>query len=322
MVRLVRDEEIRPALDLPSIVARVEMGYLADGRGEVVPFPRSRIDARGTTLAWLGAALPSEGVLGYRSYLYASDGRDRGDQVVALYGHQEMELRAIFLGRLVGNLRTGAAVAAALHLADPSIRAIGILGTGSQARNALSCIAAVYPSPRVVVWSPNHDRRESFREWSKANLHLAVEVGRSPADVLERCPAVALVTSSETPVVTPEMVREPRLLVSINAYRRPEIDPRLLDATPQVWTDSVTQAASGSLFASEPRRSKLRPLAHGLRDGSLRNTDATRIVINTGAAWEEVALAQLLFEIAEQRGVGVSIELSATTPAGPELPTV
>ncbi len=317
MALVLQDHELRKLLDLPKIVARLEEGYRADSRGDVVPFPRSRVDARGTTLAWLGAAIPSANLLAFRSYLYRSDGYDRGEQIVALYTHSEMELRALFVGRLVGNLRTGAAIAAAFHLVDPDMKEVGMIGTGYQARNALACLTAVFGSPRVVAWSPNPEHREAFRAWAREDLGIHVELAEDASGVARTTSNIALVTSSEEPVLTPEMVSAPKLLLSISAYRRPEIDLRVLDAVPWVWTDSVAQASSpGTLFEKGERRSRLRPLVQGIEDGSARDSRSTRIIINTGAAWEEAVVGQILFEIAESRGIGarVTIQKAAAEP--------
>ena len=310
MVRVLLDKELREIIDLSKVVSAIEGGYRADGEGGVVPLPRTRTDTRGTTLAWMGAAIPKSNLLAFRSYLYDSGGHDRGHHVVALYGHKEMDLRALFLGRLVGNLRTGAAIAAALHMIDPSLRDVGLLGTGYQARNALACIAAVFRSPRVVAWSPNLEHQRSFGVWAHRDLGLDVELARGPDDLVARASNIVLVTTSEAPVVTAPMLRDPKLLLSINSYRRPEIDTPILDRVPYVWTDSIAQASGpGTLFESEERKSKLRPLLQGVLDGSLRDTQSTRVVVNTGAAWEEVVTAQLLYELATERDVGVEVAL-------------
>jgi alanine dehydrogenase len=315
MVRILRDAELRALVDIPAVVARIEAGYRADARGEVVAFPRTRVDAQGVTLAWLGAGIPAEGLVGFRSYVYRSDGYDRGEQVVALYGYPTMELRALFVGRLIGNLRTGAAIAAALHLTEPGLPEIGLIGTGAQARNALACLAATLRPTRVVAWSPNRVRREEFRTWSRQVLGLQIDLVESASEVLREVSAVVCVTSSAEPVVTPNMLTGPKLLLSISSYRDPEIDLRILNAAPHIWTDSVEQASGpGTLFRTAGRRSKLRPLGQGIADGSARDRESTRIIINTGAAWEEVVLAEMLFELADAKGVGVHVPIPSESP--------
>ncbi|HUZ80302.1 MAG TPA: hypothetical protein VMV28_06780 [Thermoplasmata archaeon] len=314
-MRILRDLDLQELVDLPKVVERMEAGYRADARGDVVPFPRSRFEARGVFLAWQGAAIPSEDLLGYRSYAYNAEGYDRGEQVVALYGYSSMDVRAVFVGRLVGNLRTGAALAAALHLAEPGVQEVGFIGTGDQARNALACIASTLRPSRVVAWSPTLARREEFRAWADRVLGLRVELGQDAAEVVRSVPAIVLVTSAENTVVTSEMIAQPKLLLSISAYRRPEIDVRLLDSATRIWTDSVAQASGpGCLFEPDARRAKLRPLGEGIADGSTRDQTSTRIIINTGAAWEELMLAEMMYELAESRDLGVSVAMPKERP--------
>ena len=315
-VRILRDIDIQESIDIAKVVERIEDGYRADARGEIVPFPRVRLDAGAVSMAWLGAAIESMDLLGYRSYVYNSEGYDRGEQVVVLYGHKNMDVRAVFVGRLIGNLRTGASLAAALHMMGPHTREVGFIGTGDQARNALACIAAVLRPSRLVAWSPNKLRREKFRRWARSRLGVDVELARDVGEVVRDVPTVVLATSAENTLVTSDMITGPKLLLSISAYRRPEIDPWLLDSARRVWTDSIAQASGpGTLFDSDSLRTKLRPLGEGIADGSARDPSVTRILINTGAAWEELLVAQLMFEIAESRGIGAKLPMPRVRPS-------
>ncbi|HTT44454.1 MAG TPA: hypothetical protein VMH38_00355 [Thermoplasmata archaeon] len=309
-MRVLNDAEVTRLMDRRRTVELMAEGYSADARGEIFPLPRSRTQAHDLTVAWMGAAIPSTDVLGFRSYLYNQDGADRGDQIVALYRHSTMELKGLFLGCLIGNLRTGAAIAAALRFVRPNLEAIGLLGTGTQARQALACAVAALPLKSVWAWSPNSGRREGFRRWAEEALHVHVRLGDDAESVVREAEAVALVTSSETSVVTQEMLAKPKLLVSINSYRRPEIDLRLLEEAPLIWTDSIEQASGpGGLFQGDAMRGKLRKLADPEALRELRDESSTRIVINTGAAWEEVLLAESLWRSAEELDVGLQTTL-------------
>ena len=314
-MRLLRDQDVQGLIDIPAAVACIQEGYRADSRGEVTPFPRSRFNVGSVSLAWQGAAIPPRDILGYRSYAYNGEGYDRGEQVIVLYGYSAMDVRAVFVGRIVGNLRTGAALAAALRLAEPDLHELGLIGTGDQARNALACIASVTRLCRVVAWSPDPTRRAAFREWADRVLGLRIELAADSGEVVRSVPATVLVTSAENTIVTSEMVAQPKLLLSISAYRRPEIEGRILDSLSRVWTDSVSQASGpGTLFETEARREKLRPLGAGITDGTARQRSSTRLIINTGAAWEELVVAEMMYEQAETRNVGVSIDLPKARP--------
>ena len=309
-MRILNDAEVTRLMDRRRTVELMVDGYLADARGEIYPLPRSRTQVQDVTVAWMGAAIPSADVLGYRSYLYNREGADRGDQIVALYRHSTMELKGLFLGHLVGNLRTGAAIAAVLRFVQSDLDTLGLIGTGTQARQALACAAAALPLNSVWAWSPNPVRREAFRRWAEETLQVRVRLGEDATSVLREAEAVALTTSAETPVITPDMMPGPRLLVSINSYRRPEIDLRMLEEAPHVWTDSIEQASGPvTLFREEDMRGKLLKLAHDDGLTELRNKSSTRIVINTGAAWEEVLLAESLWRSAELADVGLQVTL-------------
>ena len=310
MVRILRDDDLRGLVELPDIVTTLEEGYRADGRGELSVLPRRRADVGGRGTAWQGAAVPARDLLGFRAYVYRPDGYDRQQQLVALYRLSTMELRALFVGGRVGGLRTGAAVAAALRMAEPQLGEVGLLGTGAQARNALTAMAAVFRLTTVSAWSPNPAHRADLASWARGTLGVRVDPAGSAREVVVRHSTLVLTTSSETTVLSRAMVTTPKLIVSLTGYRRPEIDPQLLDEADRVWTDSVCQASEeGTLFFEPDRRAKLRPLAEGVAEGSARDRTRLRIVLNTGAAWQEVLVAAALLDRAEAIGRGIELDL-------------
>lgn len=130
-------------------------------------------------------------------------------------------------------------------------------------------------------------------------------------EVRARTSNIVLVTTSDSPDVTEPMLGEPKLLTSNNSYRRPEIDAPIPDSAPWLWTDHVARPSSpGTLFETERRKSKLCPLMEGVVEGSIQNARSTRSVITTGAAWEEVVTAQLLYQRVAERAAGVEIAIS------------
>jgi alanine dehydrogenase len=311
MVRILRDPEVEALLDRRELVERLEDGYRADAVGETTLLPRSRGELGDRTLAFLGASVGPTDRIAWRSYLYSASGEDRGHQVVALYRRSTMELETLFLGTAIGVLRTGGSMIAAVRFAQPRLRRLGLLGTGRQARSALASAAATLPLEQVTVWSPSATHREEFGAWARTNLGRTVELARGPAEVARASEAILLATSAEETVLTDEMLPDPRLLVSLSAYRRPELAATLVDRSRWLWTDSVEQAGRGPVFAAEPRRGKLRPVADPGCLEALRDEGATRLVVNTGAAWQELVLAATVSAAAEAAGVGDVVPIPA-----------
>lgn len=212
-------------------------------------------------------------------------------------------------------MRTGAAVAAALRLADPDLPSLGILGTGTQARQIAKCVVAARPLTLVEAWSPNSVHRDEFRAWASRELSVPVHLAESAAAVLRENRAIAIATSSDRPVVTPENLPGPRLLVSLSAYRRPEIATSLLHEADRIWTDSVAQAtARGTLLNDTALAATVCPLADPAGLAALRDRGSTRIIVNTGAAWEEVVVAESLCQGTTGSNEVLDVELASGRP--------
>ncbi|MEM0129535.1 MAG: hypothetical protein QXG65_05185 [Thermoplasmata archaeon] len=162
------------------------------------------------------------------------------------------------------------------------------------------------------AWSANRERREAFRRWAQQDLGVGVRLGTDAGDVLRRAPVVALLPSSETPAGTPEMIPGPVLRVRISSYRRPEIDRRFLAPAPRVRTESIGWATGpGPLFEGGAMGEKVRGPADPEGGSDLRDASMTRIVIPTGAAREELLLAESLWRSAEASDVGLDVTLAS-----------
>jgi alanine dehydrogenase len=310
-MRLVRDRDIEDLVDRDRAVREMEAGYRAAADGSAVVFPRSRNAAETRTLAWLGAALPRLDLLGFRAYLYDDSGSDRGEQITALYRFGSMDLRAVFVGRICGILRTGAALVAAVRMAEPEVRDLTLLGTGTQAREFALTAARTLSLERMVVWSPTRANRERFAEDLSRRGSRVAAVDSLEAAVRD-ARVVVLTTSSARPVVSSEMLRPDALVATIQGYRasQHDVDPNVYDRAEVIWTDSVEQAsAPGTLFERPPLRSKLEALGRGAVSGRIRDSSRARAIVNTGAPWQEVLMANALLANAESNSRGILADL-------------
>ena len=102
-------------------------------------------------LVFTAGALSGEW-FGYRSY--DTFDVDRGEQLVVVQSARTGRVRGIAVGKVLGQMRTGAlgGVAADL-LARPTASTIGVIGSGNQAWSQIWAITAVRHVERVSVYS-------------------------------------------------------------------------------------------------------------------------------------------------------------------------
>jgi len=121
--------------------------------------------------------------------------------VVSLYCLQDGELLACLDGRLITDLRTGAAsgvIARKVRAPDPV--SVGLIGSGHQSRMQLESLASVYRVESAAVYSPTASHREAFAREGKPlsrTLHGgATGVRLTEGSSLRRCVAAAPQRSS------------------------------------------------------------------------------------------------------------------------------
>lgn len=137
------------------------------------------------------------------------------------------------------NLRTAAAGAvAARYLAPKNVRAIGVLGTGVQARMQIEQLAKVTPCRELVVWGRSADNAKAYAQ-DMTTRGFRIAIGSSPADVAARANLIVTVTPSMTPLLTKTDIRPGMHITAIGAdtAEKTELDPAILAAADIVAVD-------------------------------------------------------------------------------------
>eukprot|EP00729_Bicosta_minor_P013633 gene13633-6802_t len=145
------------------------------------------------------------------------------------------------------DLRTAAAGALfAKHLAPKDVSAIGVLGTGVQARFQLLLLKEVTECRRVVLWGRRQEGRDSCAA-DLAKLGYDVTTTESVGDVTAQCNLIVTVTSS-----TEALIKEEHALLPgthINAFGsdgvgKQELDASVLARADLVVADSLEQCCA------------------------------------------------------------------------------
>jgi ornithine cyclodeaminase/alanine dehydrogenase-like protein (mu-crystallin family) len=147
--------------------------------------------------------------------------------VVSLYRLADGAHLAMMDGRLITDLRTGAAsgvVARKVPVHGPVH--VGLLGSGHQSRMQLESLAAVYPVRSATVFSPTLAHREAFAREMTAKLHFPIVIAESAEAAVRGHEVVVAATSSRSaePVLHAAWLDRCRLLCAVGSTRPQSVE--------------------------------------------------------------------------------------------------
>jgi alanine dehydrogenase len=218
-------------------------------------------------------------------------------------------------GNLLTALRTAAAAAISIdRLARPDARVLGIVGAGHQAGFQLRAAAGVRPWERVIGWNLHPERLPRLGAIA-AELGLPFEVVDLPQMV--EADAIITITSSPRASLMAAHVRPGTHLACMgtDTKGKQEVEPALV-ARARLFTDEVAQAVSigeaqhavAAGLVDPGNIMTLGAVLAGLAPGRQSDAEIT-LYDGTGVALQDLAVAALAVARAEERGLGVRVEV-------------
>lgn len=314
--RILTASDVRAAVPMPAAVEAVEAVFAAHGRGETqmpVKVYLELDEHEGDFRAMPAFALGSAGVKWVNAHPRNPE-RHGLPSVMGMYVLSDpatAEPLAVLDATLLTALRTGTAAGVATkYLARKDAQTIGFIGSGVQARTMLAAIrAALGRDLHVLAADVDSAAAETF----------AGEAGGRAVSVEEACGADVVCTA--TPVREP-IVRDGWIgsgqhinAMGADAHGKQEIDAAVLRRS-LVVVDDVDQASGsgevnvplsqGELQSSDLHAS-LGEIVAGRAPG---RTDDAQITLfdSTGLAVQDVALARLAYDRAEQEELGLQLD--------------
>lgn len=147
-------------------------------------------------------------------------------------------------GGYLTDLRTAAVAALVARELGRADRALGILGTGVQARLLAELHAEVLPLDEVWVWGRNPERAAACAEDLARRLpHIRIAVAPSPAELAVRATLIATATASRAPLLGADDVRPGSHVSAVGSDSpgKQELDPVLLARAALLLVDSRAQ---------------------------------------------------------------------------------
>jgi ornithine cyclodeaminase len=228
-------------------------------------------------------------------------GLPAGNGVMLIFSQETGALETVLLDEgYLTDLRTAVAGAVAARLlAPPALPAIGILGTGIQARLQARELRAVVACRDLVLYGRDGARRAACRA-DLAAMGFAVRETDDPAEVARACRLIVSTTSAETPLLAAGDIRPGTHLSAMGSDTpaKQELDPGILARATRVVVDSRSQAllrgeAHHALVAGAIDASCLVEIGEVLlgRQPGRRAADEITVFDSTGLAVQDIAIA-------------------------------
>ena len=316
MARYLTEADVDRLADMDLALRVVEASFERQGRGSSSNVGRRRARTARGALQLMGAADPDLGVLGAK--LYPSVPGGGVSFVVVLFDAAGGTLSAVIeAGRLSG-LRTGAASGVSVkYVAPPEVQAIGIIGTGRQARTQLEAVCAVQPSARVRVYSRNPANVEQLIDEMSPKLTADLEPAATAEAAVRGAQVVITATNAADPVVEVDWIEPGAHVVAMgtNHPQHRELDSAAIARADRVFVDDLEGAKieCGDLICAVEDGTfqwgeavEFGQVVAGRAPGRT-SPDEITLFESQGIALWDIALGQVVLERAQAAGVGTLI---------------
>lgn len=214
---------------------------------------------------------------------------------------------AILDGATLTRRRTAAAsVLAATFLARPDSRRLLLLGTGAMIPSLIEAYASAFAIEHILIWGRNAQSARAAVEQARAHGFQA-EVATDISAALASVDIVSAATLSTSALIKGADLRPGTHVDLIGAFR-PEMceADSVAFARSRVFVDTyagameeagdLLQAIASGQFRSEDIAADLSGLCQGKHAGRGADRDAITLFKSVGAALEDLAAAELVFE--------------------------
>jgi ornithine cyclodeaminase len=308
MTRIITLAEIEKALPSIDVVSEIEKGFVAYSEGKVtVPpvgellFPNNNgelhikygaIDGDDVAVVKIATGFydnPKQGLPPF------------GGMNIVFSARTGLPAAVLLDGGALTNIRTAAAGAvAARHLAPKNVTAIGILGTGTQARLQADYLKRVTSCRVILLWGRDTGKTDDCAA-DLARLGFDVAIKRTPAEVASGSNLIVTTTASHSPLLKDADILPGTHITAMGSDtpEKTELDPAILAAATAVVADSLPQClVRGEIHHAikagaikEDKVSELGAVIAGKGMGRKADGDIT-VVDLTGVAVQDIMIAK------------------------------
>jgi alanine dehydrogenase len=312
---LLEHDDIAGLLSPEEVIEVLRQALLEQSKGLVQVPPRTTVDSS-SGFGWLRtmpAILNGSRVMGFKA-MHSTPGVGVG-YFVDLYDLPTGELLAMMDADWLTAQRTAATAAIGVDtLASKTVRTVGVLGSGEQARSMLIAASKVRQLGQVNVFSPTPAHRQTFSETLGRTHGLNIKPVEHPQQAVVGCDLLLSVfRAGNAPFVATEWITPGMHICAASSVR-----PAARELEDDIWRKAAVVAVddrehafeSGdgrSVIASRSfdaeRAVELWQLVSGQRRGRSTDRDIT-LFKSVGSALQDLAIANAIYLRARQQGLG------------------
>ena len=310
MATVINLEEIRSIVKDVDVVAAMEEGFIQYSNGNTVVPPVGELlfeKPKGDVHIKYGYIKNDDYyVIKIASGFYenAKFGLPSSQGMMLLFDQKTGVPRAVLLDEgYLTDIRTAAAGAlAAKYFAPKDIRAIGIIGTGIQAKLQLQYLQTQTPCHTVWVWGRNPEKAEMFAKELGGNL--TVHIAETPSEVTKHCNVIVTTTPSETALLQANDIQKGTHITAVGSdtQDKQELESEVLKKADIVIADSIPQSKSrGEVFRAIRdgciSENTIVELGTAIQDPGLQRTndDQITVVDLTGVAVQDIMITKAVY---------------------------
>lgn len=224
--------------------------------------------------------------------------------LMLLFSQKTGALKCILLdeGHLT-NIRTAAAGAlAAKYFAPKQLNAVGIIGTGTQAKMQLLQLQKSKPCKTVWLWGRNKDHTQQLK--TALGEEYEVHIATTCAEVAQNTNLIITTTPSETPLLKAADIKAGTLIIAVGSDTKDkqELESEILQKADLLIVDSIPQSKSrGEVYKATKAAlitlEKVVELGQAIQQSNLQRTSENQIIVVdlTGVAVQDIMIASAVF---------------------------
>lgn len=310
-MKIIAKKQLEQFQDLPRLINQIEEGFVTYSQNKAImppvghmPFANPPGDLHIKSAAIPGGDYFVVKIAGHFPHNVAH-GMPAINGLMMVFCQRTGKPEALLLDEgYLTQLRTGiAGLICAKYLAPKRFEAIGIIGTGAQARMQLQLLAHETPCRNVWVWSPRHEELMRYQK-DQALKDFEIHIASSPAEVAEKCRLIITTTPSRIPLLYSQDIRPGTHITAVGADSpgKQELDAKLFSRADLVVVDSREQCChhgdtAHAIAGGYIDRAELKELGEVIAGSAAGRTSDKQITIAdlTGLGIQDLQIASTVY---------------------------